>query len=124
DTAALDMVRAAFGPDSSASGEHYYLGFLRRPAASAGPGRLYLWFDAQATSTDILLGFHHAMACRALLGSSSGDVADAAGAQAQSYLFAKQTFSEFHRAVADSGWETGTVYLAKQSALVELERRA
>ncbi|KAJ2760517.1 hypothetical protein IWQ56_005469 [Coemansia nantahalensis] len=121
--AALDMARTAFGPRGCAQGERYYLGFLPPPtaaAAAAGPGRLHLWFDAQATGADMLLGFYHAMACRALLGCNGAAAADA---QAQSYLFAKQTFAALHQTVVDCGWETDTLYLAKRSALVARERQ-
>ncbi|KAJ1727254.1 hypothetical protein LPJ61_004675 [Coemansia biformis] len=120
---ALTMVHEAFSPCSGPSGERYYIGYLPRAASCAGPGRMYLWFDKRATSADMLLGFYQAIVFRELLGHGDGG-RDAAGtAQALSYMFAKQTFDKLHSSVAANGWDTETVYLAKQSAMVDLQHR-
>ncbi|KAJ2318221.1 hypothetical protein IWW52_002681, partial [Coemansia sp. RSA 2704] len=115
------MVSSAFQPRNHVWNERYYIGYLPRTA----DGSVYLWFGKQATDTEILLGFYHAMAFRRLLGSSHlprTSIDNSMAIHTQSYQFAKQTFADACTHITDAGWDTSIVYFAKRSGFVGVKR--
>ncbi|KAJ1966037.1 hypothetical protein GGI12_000355 [Dipsacomyces acuminosporus] len=133
-TAIARMVSEAFEqPNSQTCGNNYYVGYLANSAAHhSANGNLYIWFSTHASSSDILLGFYHAMALRQLLGTKTvarGNASEASSAEAaallkiQSQEFARRTFDEFCTAAAQKGWDLSTMYFAKKSKMVDVEAK-
>ncbi|KAJ2849678.1 hypothetical protein IWW36_002445 [Coemansia brasiliensis] len=105
------MVNQAFNPYIKWN-ERYYIGYL----PGSPTGTVYLWFEQQAQSSDILLGFYHAMAYRSLVYEGA-----ASNLHWQSYMFAKQTFADACRHIEACGWDTSIMYFGKKSAFVQVK---
>ncbi|KAI8323836.1 DUF647-domain-containing protein [Martensiomyces pterosporus] len=123
--AIAQMVSDAFEQPNAQVKEKYYIGYLPQSTnLRSTNGNLYLWFNMHALSSDILLGFYHAIAFRQLLGAHAAAArapVDIEELRSKSHEFARRTFDDFCSAATQSGWDIGTVYFAKRSRLVDID---
>ncbi|KAJ1863263.1 hypothetical protein LPJ73_000571 [Coemansia sp. RSA 2703] len=120
-----EMVSSAFGTQTAngTCSENYYIGYLAGSTANKSRnGNIYIWFNTQATSRDMLFGLYHSVALRQLLGHTSGlsDVNTIAALSEQAYHFARHSFTDFGESLIIKGWDISTVYFAKRSDLVQV----